>query len=95
MVPILEPPFESRRALRDWKIMDTIDSGVTARGSGDTCWTMSVPAAGKKYFDLGRNAAYAAAQRGDIPTVRVGRLLRVPIRAIERMLEAAANSGKA
>jgi len=52
-------------------------------------WTMTVPEAGKKYFGLSRNAAYAAAGRGDIPTVRVGRLLRVPVKALERMLDAA------
>jgi hypothetical protein len=49
--------------------------------------TMSVPEAGKKYYDLSRDASYAAAQRGDIPTIRVGRLLRVPIAAINAKLE--------
>jgi hypothetical protein len=53
--------------------------------------TLSVPDAGKTYFDLGRGASYAAAARGDIPTIRVGRKLRVPIVAIERKLE---NVGK-
>jgi len=43
------------------------------------CKTLSVPQAGKLYFDLGRNASYEAARRGDIPTIKVGRLLRVPI----------------
>ena len=42
--------------------------------------TISVPEAGRKYFNLSRNNAYAAAERGDIPTVRIGRLLRVPVR---------------
>jgi hypothetical protein len=51
--------------------------------------TMSVPEAGKLFFNLSRNGAYAAAARGDIPVVRIGRLLRVPIRAVEQMLEAA------
>jgi hypothetical protein len=51
--------------------------------------TISVPAAGKKYFDLSRNASYDAAARGEIPTIRIGRLLRVPVRALERMLDAA------
>ncbi len=46
--------------------------------------TMSVPEAGKVYFDLSKNASYEAARRGDIPTIRVGRLLRVPVAAMER-----------
>jgi hypothetical protein len=54
--------------------------------------TLSVPEAGRSYFDLGRNAAYAAAARGEIPTVRIGRLLRVPVRALEQMLDKAAVS---
>jgi hypothetical protein len=48
---------------------------------------MTVPEAGKKYFDLSRNGSYAAARRGEIPTIKVGRLLRVPVRALERMLD--------
>ena len=49
-------------------------------------YTLSVPEAGKRYFDLSRNASYAAAARGEIPTLRIGKLLRVPVRALERML---------
>ena len=49
--------------------------------------TLTVPEAGRVYFDLGRNASYEAARRGDIPTIRIGRLLRVPVVALERMLE--------
>jgi hypothetical protein len=49
--------------------------------------TLTVPEAGRVYFDLGRNASYEAARRGDIPTIRIGRLLRVPVLALERMLE--------
>jgi len=41
--------------------------------------TLTVPEAGRRYFDLGRNASYEAARRGDIPTIRIGRLLRVPV----------------
>jgi hypothetical protein len=47
---------------------------------------MSVPDAGRLYYDLGRNASYEAARRGDIPTIRIGRLLRVPVVAMERRL---------
>jgi excisionase family DNA binding protein len=49
--------------------------------------TMSVPEAGKRYFGLSRNGSYSAAQRGEIPTIRIGRLRRVPVRALERMLD--------
>jgi hypothetical protein len=51
--------------------------------------TLSVPEAGKRYFQLSRNAAYAAAARGDIPVIRIGKLLRVPVRALEQMLNQA------
>jgi excisionase family DNA binding protein len=50
--------------------------------------TMTVPEAGAQYFGLSRGAAYAAAERGEIPTIRIGRLLRVPVRALEDMLNA-------
>jgi hypothetical protein len=49
--------------------------------------TLTVPEAGRRYFSLGRNASYEAARRGEIPTIRIGRLLRVPIVALERKLE--------
>lgn len=48
--------------------------------------TLSVPEAGQIYFGLSKNGSYEAAHRGEIPTVRIGRLLRVPIVALERKL---------
>jgi hypothetical protein len=48
--------------------------------------TISVPQAGKRYFDLGKNASYEAARRGDLPVIRIGGKLRVPVVALERML---------
>jgi len=54
--------------------------------------TLGVPEAGRRYFGLGRNASYAAAKRGDIPTIRLGRLLRAPVVALEQMLEAVAQT---
>ena len=55
--------------------------------SEDAPLTISVPEAGKKYFGLCRNASYDAAARGELPVIRIGRLLRVPVRALERMLD--------
>ena len=54
--------------------------------------TIPVPEAGKRYFGLSRGASYAAAERGDIPTVRIGRLLKVPVRALEQMLDKASST---
>jgi excisionase family DNA binding protein len=50
---------------------------------------MSVPEAGRDYLGIGKNASYEAARRGEIPTIKIGRLLRVPVVAMERMLEQA------
>ena len=57
--------------------------------------TLTVPEAGARYFNLKRNASYAAAARGDIPTIRIGRALRVPIVALERLLEATCQHSRA
>ena len=46
-----------------------------------------VPEAGAK-LGLSRNGAYAAAKRGDIPTIKIGRLIRVPKVAFDEMLKA-------
>ena len=59
-----------------------------------TCRTISVPEAGKNYYGLSRGASYQAADRGEIPTVRVGRLRRVPIAAMEKKLADAARDSK-
>jgi hypothetical protein len=48
--------------------------------------TISVPAAGRLYFGLGRNGSYEAAKRGEIPVIKVGARLRVPVIAMERKL---------
>jgi excisionase family DNA binding protein len=61
----------------------------------ETPLTLTVPEAGKRYFALSRNAAYAAAARGELPTIRIGRLLRVPIKALEQMLERAGKPSRA
>jgi hypothetical protein len=61
--------------------------GEDAPVSAQIPLTMSVPEAGKMFFNLSRNGSYAAALRGDIITVRVGRLRRVPVEAQKRKLE--------
>ena len=46
--------------------------------------TVSVPQAGR-LLGLGRDSAYRAAERGDIPTLRIGRRLVVPVPELLRM----------
>lgn len=50
--------------------------------------TVSIPEAGRQ-LGLGRNAAYAAAQRGELPVLWFGRIGRVSVPALHRMLEEA------
>lgn len=42
-----------------------------------------------KALGISRNSAYEAAHRGEIPTIRIGRLIRVPVIALQRLLEGA------
>ncbi len=58
------------------------------QGPTDSTVVLTVPEAGR-LLGLGRNAAYEAAARGEIPTIKIGKLLKVPKIAFERMLERA------
>ena len=49
--------------------------------------TISVPEAGKRYFNLAKNASYAAAARGEIPTIKIGSRLCVPVCQLEQILQ--------
>jgi hypothetical protein len=51
--------------------------------------TLTVVEAGARYFGLCPRSSYAAVARGEIPVIRIGRLLRVPVVAMERMMEQA------
>ena len=67
---------------------------VNSRDNRARSFTLSVPVAGKRYYDLSRNASYEAARRGDLPITRVGRLLRVPVLALEKKIEQAGGVGR-
>jgi excisionase family DNA binding protein len=47
--------------------------------------TISIVEAGE-WLGIGRTLAYAAAHRGEIPTIRIGRVLRVPVVQLESLL---------
>jgi hypothetical protein len=67
-------------------------SGIRKNTMADVEKTLSVPDAGWAYFRLSRNGSYAAAKRGDIPTIKIGKLLRVPVRALEQKLDMASKN---
>lgn len=48
--------------------------------------TLTIPEAGHIAYGIARGAAYAAAQRGDLPTVRIGKRLLVPTAALYERL---------
>lgn len=48
--------------------------------------TLTVPEAGR-FLGLAKASAYEAAERGQIPTLRIGRRLLVPTAALRRMLQ--------
>jgi len=52
----------------------------------DPTKTLSVPEAGRIYFDLGVNASYEAAKRGDIPVIKIGGKYRL-VPALERLVQ--------
>ncbi len=49
-------------------------------------YTLTIPQAGKKFYNVGRSASYEAARRGEIPTIKIGRKLLVPVAAVMRRL---------
>lgn len=48
--------------------------------------TCTVPEAGRM-LGIGRDAAYQAAKRGDIPVLRMGKRLIVPLVALKKKIE--------
>ena len=47
--------------------------------------TYSIPEVAK-VLGIGRTAAYEAARTGEIPTIRLGKRILVPVAAMERLL---------
>jgi excisionase family DNA binding protein len=54
--------------------------------------TLTVEEAAKR-LGIGRNAGYVAAQTGELPTIRIGRRILVPVAALERMLNPEKTAG--
>lgn len=56
--------------------------------------TLSVVEAGRIYFGLERDGSYQAAQCGELPVIKIGKRLRCPVVALERMLAEAGPTNK-
>jgi excisionase family DNA binding protein len=54
--------------------------------------TVTVPQAGE-LLGIGRNKAYEAAKTGEIPTIRIGKRLLVPLPALKRLVSADTSDG--
>ena len=47
-----------------------------------------------RFLGIGRNAAYEAVRRAELPAIRIGRRLLVPKLALKQLLEAAGSGGR-
>lgn len=54
--------------------------------------TYKIPEAAR-ILGIGRNSAYEAARRGQIPTIKIGKLLLVPRAALDRLIQSATAPG--
>ena len=60
--------------------------------AGERRLTMSVPEAAVK-LGIGRNQAYKAVRKGEIPSIRVGGRILVPQRAFDELLSGRDGAG--
>ncbi len=60
-----------------------------AKPKSEKCLTLSMRGAAE-HLGIGLNQAYEAARRGEIPTIKIGKRILVPLAALERMLQGAA-----
>jgi hypothetical protein len=76
-------------------VVDVEAEAKAVEADTETPWSMSVPAAGKKYYGLGKKASYDNAgppgSEALIPTVNAGRLLKALPRLIEKRLAGSDN----
>lgn len=60
----------------------------------DAAALLTVPEAARR-VSLGRATAYRLVQTGDLPSVRIGRAVRVPAQALDAWILAHTNGGSA
>jgi excisionase family DNA binding protein len=65
--------------------------GTQMKTDKDATLVIDVVEAGRR-LGIGRSAAYQAVHAGQIPSVRIGGLIKVPVVALQRMLDRAAEN---
>ena len=66
-----------------------------AEAANSQAKTITVEEAGRLYFGVSRATSYKLANSGQLPIIRMGRLIRVSVPALERMLAQAGEKGAA
>ena len=56
------------------------------KSKAPNCQTLTVEAAGE-IMGIGRNQAYEAAHRGDLPSIKIGKRILVPKALLDKLLE--------
>jgi len=59
----------------------------------EKCETLTVPEAAKA-LGIGRSTAFLAVKRGEIPHLKIGKRIVIPVAALQRMLENASQPGQ-
>ena len=69
----------------EWRKPEAIDMRKKSPAN-EVPYTESVPELGRRLLGLGRQSSYAAARRGEIPTIKIGGKLRGLTRVLEARL---------
>ena len=65
-----------------------------SRKSDPNCQTLTVEAAGE-IMGIGRNQAYEAVHRGELPSIKIGKRILVPKALLDKLLEGTLPSPRA
>ena len=80
-------PHQSEQHAQPPTQRDLAEKALALRKSRDQdeCLTITIPEAARR-LGIGRNQGYECARRGEIPTIRLGKRMVVPLAAFEAML---------
>ena len=76
----------TKTSVPDSKILDMMGTSSAGIPTAQERPTLTLYPETAKWMGLSKSSVYAAAERGEIPTIRVGRRLLVPTATLRRML---------